>query len=175
MPQMANKQIDRRRRWDGQRGLGIHRRRIIRVLIVDQHLSDVDLYLQELKKAQFAIAADVVQTPEEFTDRLHDHPYDVVLSERLVPNWTGLQALALLQEEVPEIPFILVTKPLELDIADEFMRKGASDCVDKTRLVGLPLAVAIAVERTSLRGEQVRVEKMLLHSEVHYRALLENP
>ena len=55
------------------------------------------------------------------------------------------------------------------------MRKGASDCVDKTRLIRLPLAVAIAVERTTLRGEQNRVEKALRHSEAHYRALLENP
>jgi len=64
---------------------------------------------------------------------------------------------------------------LETEIMDEFMRKGASDCVDKTRLVRLPLAVAVAVERTTLRGEQDRVEKALRHSEAHYRALLENP
>ncbi len=54
------------------------------------------------------------------------------------------------------------------------MKKGASDCVDKTRLVRLPLAVAIAVERTSQRREQDRVEKGLRHSKAHYRALLEN-
>jgi diguanylate cyclase (GGDEF)-like protein/PAS domain S-box-containing protein len=80
-----------------------------------------------------------------------------------------------LQEQAQEIPFILVTKPLTMEIADEFMKKGASDCVDKTRLVRLPLAVAIAVERTVLRGEQVRVEELLSHSEAHYRALIENP
>jgi diguanylate cyclase (GGDEF)-like protein/PAS domain S-box-containing protein len=37
------------------------------------------------------------------------------------------------------------------------------------------LAVAIAVERTALRGEQDRIEQALRHSEAHYRALLENP
>jgi diguanylate cyclase (GGDEF)-like protein/PAS domain S-box-containing protein len=142
---------------------------------VDGHLSDVEQSLQELKRAQFAIAADLVQTPEEFTEKLQEHAYDVVLSDRALPNWTGLQALALLQEQAQEIPFILVTKPLTMEIADEFMKKGASDCVDKTRLVRLPLAVAIAVERTSQREEQVRVERMLSHSEAHYRALVENP
>jgi diguanylate cyclase (GGDEF)-like protein/PAS domain S-box-containing protein len=54
------------------------------------------------------------------------------------------------------------------------MRKGASDCVDEARLVSLPLAVAIALERTTQREEQDRVEKALRHSEAHYRALLEN-
>jgi len=148
---------------------------MIRALIVDDDLADVELCLQELKKAQFAISADVVKTRADFLERLQKERYDVVLADTAVADWTGLQALALLQEEEKEIPFILVTKPLETEIVDEFMRKGASDCVDKTRLVRLPLAVAVAVERTTLRGEQDRVEKALRHSEAHYLALLENP
>jgi diguanylate cyclase (GGDEF)-like protein/PAS domain S-box-containing protein len=148
---------------------------MIRALIVDDNLDDVELCLQELKRAQFAISADVVKTPGDFIERLHKERYDVVLAALSVPAWTGPPALALLQDQESEIPFILVSKPLETEIADEFMRKGASDCVDKSRLVRLPLAVAIAVERTALRGEQDRVEKALRHSEAHYHALLENP
>src|ERR1700674_4018533 len=175
MIHLADKETHPGHRSLVQRSLATHRQRTIQVLIIDNNLADVELCLQELKRAQFAISADVVQTPAEFIARLHKQPYDVVLADRGVPEWTGLQALALLQEQEQEIPFILVTKPLETEMVDEFMRKGASDCVDKTRLARLPLAVAIAVERTSLREEQVRVEKMLLHSEAHYRALLENP
>jgi diguanylate cyclase (GGDEF)-like protein/PAS domain S-box-containing protein len=158
-----------------QRGLAVHRQRTIRVLIIDNNSADVDLCLQELKRAQFAICADVVQTAAEFTDRLSKQPYDVVLADQGAPGWTALQALALLQEREQEIPFVLVTRPLETEAVDEFMSMGASDCVDKTRLGRLPLAVAIAVERTSLRGKQDRTEKELRHSEAHYRALLENP
>jgi diguanylate cyclase (GGDEF)-like protein/PAS domain S-box-containing protein len=158
-----------------QQSLPAHRRRMIRALIVNDDLADVELYLQELKKAQFAISADVVNTRADFVERLQKERYDVVLADRIAADWTGLQALALLQEQDREIPFILVTKPLETELVDEFMRKGASDCVDKARLVRLPLAVAVAVERTAQRGEQDRVEKALRHSEAHYRALLENP
>jgi diguanylate cyclase (GGDEF)-like protein/PAS domain S-box-containing protein len=147
---------------------------MIRALIVDDNLADVELCLQELKKAQFAVSADVVKTPEGFAERLRKERYDVVLADTAVPDWTGLQALALLQEMEHEIPFILVTKDPESEIADIFMKLGASDCVDKNRLVRLPLAVAIAVERTSVRAEQDRVELALRHSEAHYRALLEN-
>ena len=148
---------------------------MIRVLIVDDDLAEVELCLQELKRAQFAISADVVQTQADFIEKLQKERYDVVLADTAAGEWTGLQALGLLQEEEQEIPFILVTKDLKAEIVDEFMKKGASDCVDKTRLVRLPLAVAVAVERTALRGEQDRVEKALRHSEAHYHALLENP
>jgi diguanylate cyclase (GGDEF)-like protein/PAS domain S-box-containing protein len=175
MLQIAQKTAPQDPRGPAQRSLPTHRRRMIRALIVDDNLAEVELCLQELKKAQFAISADVVKTRADFVERLQKEHYDVVLADTAAAEWTGLQALALLQEQEQEIPFILVTKPLETAIVDEFMRKGASDCVDKTRLVRLPLAVAVAVERTTLRGEQDRVEKALRHSEAHYRALLENP
>ena len=158
-----------------QQSLPTHRRRMIRILIVEENLADVELCLQELKKAQFAVSADVVQTRADFIERLQSERYDVVLADTAMGEWTGLQALALLQEQGEEIPFILVTKTLQTEIMDEFMKNGASDCVDKARLVRLPLAVAVAVERTAQRGEQDRVEKALRHSEAHYRALLENP
>jgi diguanylate cyclase (GGDEF)-like protein/PAS domain S-box-containing protein len=175
MLQIAQEETHQGRRDIAQRCLATHRRRMIRALIADDDLADVELCLQELKRAQFAISADVVKTPADFIERLQKERYDVVLAATSMPEWTGLQALALLQEHANEIPFILVTKPLGTEIVDEFMRKGASDCVDKTRLVRLPLAIAVAVERTTLREEQDRVEKALRHSEAHYRALLENP
>jgi len=159
----------------GQRSLPTHRRRMIRALIVDDDLAGVELCLQELKRAQFAISADVVRTRADFIERLHKESYDVVLAAKSVDGWTGLQALSLLQEEMRNIPLILVTMGLEPEIVDEFMGKGASDCVDKSCMVRLPLAVAIALERTTLRGEQDQVERALRHSEAHYRALLENP
>lgn len=175
MQHIAQKETQQDHGGPAQQSLPAHRRRMIRALIVDDDLADVELYLQELKKAQFAISADVVKTRADFLERLQKERYDVVLADTDAADWTGLEALALLQEQNQEIPFILVTKTLETDLVDEFMRNGASDCVDKARLVRLPLAVAVAVERTTQRGEQDRVEKALRHSEAHYRALLENP
>jgi diguanylate cyclase (GGDEF)-like protein/PAS domain S-box-containing protein len=175
MLHLAQNELEQDHRRLTQRSLPTHRRRMIRLLIVDDDLANVELCLQELKRAQFAISADVVNTRPDFAERLRMKRYDVVLAAMSVPEWTGLQAFALLQEHKPEIPFILVTSPLETDIVADFMGRGASDCVDKARLVRLPLAVAVALERATLREEQDRVEKALRHSEAHYRALLENP
>src|ERR1700704_3097454 len=63
------------------RGLAAHRRRMIRALIVDHDLAEVELCLQELKRAQFSILADVVQTAAEFSNRLREQSYDVVLPD----------------------------------------------------------------------------------------------
>ncbi len=158
MPNADQRVTHQEHRGIAARGLAAHRRRMIRALIVDDDLAEV-----------------VVQTAAEFSNRLREQTYDVVLADTSLPGWTGLQALSVLQQQEEEIPFILVTKGLETKIVDEFMKKGASDCVDKARLAHLPLAVAIAVERTSQHREQDRVEKELRRSEAHYRALLENP
>ena len=175
MLQAAQKEKNQWNRSLVQRSLATHRRRMIRALFISSDSADVELCLQELKRAQFAISADVIQTPKEFSIALHKQRYDVVLSDSILPEWTGLLALALLHEQAPEIPFVLVTKSLKTEMADEYMRQGASDCVDKAHLVRLPLSVAIAVERTSLLEEQSRVENELEVSKAHYHALLENP
>ncbi len=131
--------------------------------------------MQELKRAQFAVSATVVHTAAEFAERLGSQPYDVVLADHAMHGWTGMQALEVLQQQEQEIPFILVTGNLQEEIVDEFIKKGASDCVDKNRLARLPLAVALAVEERTLHEERNRAEKDLRRSEAHYRALVENP
>ncbi len=55
------------------------------------------------------------------------------------------------------------------------MLKGASDCVDRSRLGFLPLAVALAVEERTARTERRRVEHELRRARALYDALVENP
>src|SRR4029077_19492542 len=101
--------------------------------------------------------------------------YDVIVCDYSMPGWTKMEALELLMQADRDIPFILATSTLDQDMTDAFIRKGAFDCIDKSRLNRLPLAVALAVEEKSRREELDRAERELRHSEAHYRALIENP
>lgn len=77
--------------------------------------------------------------------------------------------------EDEDTPFIFLGTDFEEDLMQQFIGKGASDCVYRNRLARLPVAVAIAVEQRSMREERNRVERELRRSEAHYHALVENP
>lgn len=77
--------------------IATYRRRIVRLLIAHENEPDVEPWLQELKRVQFAVSAEVVQTPEAFSARLRSQQYDVVLATDGMPNWTGLEVLEALK------------------------------------------------------------------------------
>src|ERR1700722_2656464 len=112
----------------GARLIATHRRRMVRILFVNDKEDDVDLCLRELKRMDFAVASDWVRATAEFRDRLRTQSYDVVVCDYSMPGWTGLEALELLQESNRDIPFILATRTLDEEMTDAFMRKGAFDC-----------------------------------------------
>jgi diguanylate cyclase (GGDEF)-like protein/PAS domain S-box-containing protein len=175
MPQPVHTEIAVKRQFLDSRQLATQRRRVVRILFVNEKRSGVQLCLHELKRMDFAVSSDRVQTAAEFQELLRTKSYDVIVCEYAMPNWTGLEALEYLQQSKQDIPFILATSVLEAKMTEEFFRNGAFDCLDKNRLDRLPLAVALAVEGKKSREERNHAEKELRHSEAHYRALVENP
>src|SRR5207302_5530144 len=80
----------------------------LHILFVHSHLAEVQRCLQELNKMHFTVSAEVVVTPEEFSERLGSHAFDLVVAEHPSPNWRETQALELLQLSKRQIPLIFV-------------------------------------------------------------------
>lgn len=144
------------------------RKRPLRVLFLEDLPADVKLCVRELKKAGFEVSEDVVQTREEFLERIRTIPYDIILSDQRLPKWTGIEALECVQQEGKDIPFILVTGTLGEETAVECIKKGASDYVLKDRLARLPVAIRHALEKKIARERQTRMDEELRESEERY-------
>ena len=99
----------------------------LQVLYVEDSPDDAELCLRDLKKADFVISVDVVATRDEFREKLRSNPYDVILSDYRLPNWSGMDALEMAQQHARETPFILVAGALGEQAIVECMQRGATD------------------------------------------------
>ncbi len=144
------------------------------ILFVHSHVAEVERCLQELNKVHFTVSAEVVVTPEEFTERLSSQSYDMVLAEYPNPNWRETQALELLHQSKKQIPLIFVGGTLQREKIAEFITKGAYDCIEMDHLGHLPVAIHRALDEKALRDERDRAQIGLKHSEARYRALTGN-
>jgi diguanylate cyclase (GGDEF)-like protein/PAS domain S-box-containing protein len=156
-------------------GTSAHRRRPIRALFVHPDANVVAACLEELKKAQFVVSADVVSTLEQCTEQLRSQTYEVVVAEYPSTSWVGSQALQLLHQTVQETPLLFVTTAVGSESLAELAAHGAFDYVEREHLAQLPMAVRRALNEKKLRAELEEAEKALRHSQSLYRALVENP
>jgi DNA-binding NtrC family response regulator len=81
-----------------------HRSRALDVLFIHRDADTVECCLQELKKAQFTVIADIALNLAQCTEQLRSQSYDVVVAEYPSPSWNGAQGLQFLRQTVEEIP-----------------------------------------------------------------------
>src|SRR5467141_2314047 len=146
----------------------------LHILFAHSHAAEVKRCLQELDRVQFTVSAEIVVTPEEFSERLAAHAFDLVVAEYPRPNWQETQALELLSRAKRQIPLIFVGRILQRETVAEFITRGAYDCIEMGHIGHLPVAVHRALDEKALRDERDRAQIGLRHSEARYRALAGN-
>jgi signal transduction histidine kinase/FixJ family two-component response regulator len=94
---------------------------------------------------------------------LKDRSWDLVISDYVLPEFSGLAALDILKESGLDLPFIIVSGNINEDMAVAAMKAGAHDYVMKDNLARLVPAVERelreAAVRSSRRAAQEALEK----------------
>ncbi len=119
--------------------------------MVEDEPADVELVLRALRGAGFSVAADVAQTPEEFSALVRQNTYDVILADYKLPAWNGMESVEILRREGLDVLVILVSGALGELTAVECIKQGAADYVLKDHLTRLPDSVRRAVREKELR------------------------
>jgi len=146
----------------------------LHILFVHSHATAVERCLLELDEVHFTVTAEIVVTPEEFSDRLGSDAFDLVVAEYPSPHWRETQALELLQASKRHIPLIFVSGAVQRESVAELVTKGAYDCIEMDHIGHLPVAIRRALDEKTLRDERDRAQNGLRHSEARYRALTGN-
>jgi CheY-like chemotaxis protein len=119
----------------------------VRLLILENNSEDVELCMAELKRAGLAATVDVVDAREEFTQKVRTNTYNLNLADYRLHQWTGTEALLLLQQYGIRVPVIIVTGKLGEESSAECLRLGAADLVLKDHLARLSRAALRRLSR----------------------------
>lgn len=136
----------------------------LRVLLVEDDPTDIDLSLRTLQKGGFDTDSATVQTADEFLERVRHTSYDIVLADYNLPQWNGMETVETLRREGLDIPVIVVSGYLGDLKAVECIKQGAADYVLKDHLLRLPECVRRALREKHLREENRRAQEELARS-----------
>jgi len=146
----------------------------IKVLIVMDSEDDAALLVSRLQGGGYEPVYKIVATPEEMTEALINEDWDLVISDYVLPRFSGLAALKLFQQKGVDLPFIIVSGKIGEDIAVRAMKAGAHDYILKNNLSRLVPAINRELREATMRRDRKRAEEAVRHSEERFRALFEN-
>ncbi len=126
----------------------------LNILAVEDSSDDLFLIMREIGNGGYDPSFDQVDTPEAMKKALESRSWDIVISDYVMPRFSGLEALRILKDSGLDLPFIIVSGKIGEDIAVEAMKAGAHDYILKGNLARL----VPAIER-ELRDAEMRVAK----------------
>ena len=145
----------------------------LRILIVEDNNSDVEIEKRLLRKEGLAFDDRVVETKDEFITELTAFKPDLILCDYSMPRFDGMRALLLRKELAPLTPFILVTGSMNEEVAVECMKAGADDYVLKQNLIRLVPAIKATLEKREGLRLRHEAEEALRISEARFQQIAE--
>lgn len=143
----------------------------LRALIVEDSTDDFELVIAILSRAGWSVEAERVENRSAMRLALAERPWDVLIADHSLPQFSGAEALQLAKHSGTEAPFILVSGSIGEDAAVAALHAGADDCINKASLQRLPHAVERSLAAAEARRERRRAEDALRDSLDQLRAL----
>jgi signal transduction histidine kinase len=137
----------------------------LRVLMVEDNEDDMFLTLRHLERSGYAPACQRVEDAAALRAALAEGPWDIVLSDWSLPQFSGPEALRVLKETGLDIPFIIVSGTVGENAAVDAMLAGARDYIVKGKLARLPAAVDRELNEHKQRVARRRAEDALGRTE----------
>jgi len=146
---------------------------ILKILMVEDQVTDFELSVRELRRANLQFEAKRTETEADFRHHLQFDTPDIVISDFSLPKFDGLSALRISQEMQPDIPFIFVSGTIGEDTAVDSLKRGATDYVLKSNIMRLPNAIISAIATAREKTARKLAEKELQQSNRLFQSFME--
>jgi hypothetical protein len=146
----------------------------LRLLLIEDSEDDAILLTRELERGGYALQSVRVDSAAELTAALDHQPWDLVIGDYSMPQFSGLAGLNIIRTRGLDTPFIFVSGTIGEETAVAAMRAGANDYVMKGQWKRLLPAIARELRDVEERRARRQAEAALRESEASYATLVEH-
>jgi PAS domain S-box-containing protein len=139
------------------------------ILLLEDSPTDAELIERELRRGGIGFVSTRLETEAGFAQAIKESAPDLILADYQLTGFNGLEALAMVRQQCPDVPFILISGVCGEELAIEALTGGAADYVLKDRLYRLVPTVRHALEIADRR----RTERAARETEKKFFALTE--
>ena len=133
----------------------------LRVLILEDSEDDTALILRELRRSEYDPKYLRVDSPEALAEALSSQSWDLIIADYAMPRFSAPVALAMVQNQGIDLPFIVVSGAIGEDTAVAMMKFGAHDYMMKSKLARLGAAVRRELQEAVVRAERNQAQTVL--------------
>jgi len=131
------------------------------VLMIEDSEDDVIFLCREIRWAGYNLTYERVDSRETMEKVLGERAWDVVISDYVMPSFSGLEALEVLRESGQDLPFIIVSGKIGEDTAVGAMKAGAHDYILKGNLARLVPAIERELKDAETRRQRRLADETL--------------
>ena len=143
----------------------------LRALLIDDSEEDAFLLLRYLRKNDYEVESERVETADALRAALAQGSWDIALCDYVMPLLGGEDALRILGAEAPDLPVITVSGNIGEEFAVSVMRAGAKDYVRKDNLPRLIPAIERELADAAARRGRHELEDRLREAEIRAETL----
>ncbi len=135
-----------------------------KILVLEDNPLDQDIIQRKLLSLDLSLEIEIVSERFDFVRSLLHFTPDLILSDFYMGPFTGLEALVLVRNTYPDVPFIILTDETDVEKINSWYDQGISACLSKSNLDHLPSVIEEARIRNSKFADdatRLRVMKQL--------------
>jgi two-component system sensor histidine kinase UhpB len=141
---------------------------LLRVLLVEDSEDDALLLERELKRGGYEPTTQRVQTEKAMSAELEPGRWDIVVSDYVMPKFSGMDAFRVLKDSGLDLPFIMISGKMGEETAVDAMRAGVHDYIMKDKLARLIPAIQRELREADVRKEHKAAQEALQESEKRF-------
>ena len=137
----------------------------LRILLIEDSEDDALILIRQLCREGYSPVYERVETADQLQAALEKPGWDVIISDYVLPGFSGLDALRIMRERGTDIPCLIVSGKIGEETAVTAMKAGAKDYIMKDNLKRLGPAIEREIEEWESKQKRELAEKALREKE----------